>query len=279
MKKKLLLTGGAALLGLGALMAQMPEAKLVWATDKVFDVPESALYADSQNLIFISNISGKPDEKDGKGFISTLSLSGKMFNSKWVEGLNAPKGMAVCGKKLYVSDVTDLVEIEINERKITNRFEGAGSIFLNDVAVSGDSSVFVSDMKTQSVYRFKNGVFAKWLTSDALANVNGLTVVGDTLFAGVSNAILSITLPDAVVSVWASGTGGIDGLEWDGIGSFVFSDWQGHTYKISKGGKPVLLLDTTSENVGAADIGFNKQKRIVYIPTFFDNRVTAYEIK
>jgi hypothetical protein len=57
----------------------------------------------------------------------------------WIKGLNALKGMAIynnnISSKLYVSDITDLIEIDIEGRKITNHFNAPGSAFLNDVAL------------------------------------------------------------------------------------------------------------------------------------------------
>jgi hypothetical protein len=40
----------------------------------------------------LSNIDGKPDEKDGRGFISKISpVNGTIIELNWVTGLNAPK--------------------------------------------------------------------------------------------------------------------------------------------------------------------------------------------
>ncbi|MFT3740064.1 MAG: hypothetical protein QM786_15030 [Breznakibacter sp.] len=261
------------------MLAQNPKVTSLWATDKVFDVPESALYAHTEKLIFVSNISGNPTDKDGNGFISTLSPTGKVFNLKWIEGLNAPKGMVLVGKSLFVSDIDELVEIDIDGRKIVQRYQAAQGKFLNDVAATSDGAVYVSDTDDQSIYQLKNGIFTKWLSSDALAGVNGLAVEGDTLFAGTPKGIVSITLPGMEVSVWAGNTGRIDGLAWNGSGAFLYSDWQGKTYWVQKGQKPIMVLNTTADKVNAADIGFNKEKGILYVPSFFDNRVMAYKVE
>merc|ERR1711939_1161952 len=50
-----------------------PKLVKVWETDTVLTTNESVLYdADGQKL-YVSNIDGKPLDKDGKGFISILS--------------------------------------------------------------------------------------------------------------------------------------------------------------------------------------------------------------
>ena len=46
------------------------------------------------DFIYVSNVNGNPTEKDGNGYISKLYKSGKVCTNKFIEGLNAPKGMA-----------------------------------------------------------------------------------------------------------------------------------------------------------------------------------------
>ena len=114
------------------------------------------VYAPKQNLLFVSNINGKPDQKDQNGFISTVSPSnGSIVELNWITGLNAPKGMAVNNNnsRLYVSDITDLVEIDIDDEKIIKRFNAPGSAFLNDVAVDNQGNIYVSDTVTNTIYK------------------------------------------------------------------------------------------------------------------------------
>jgi len=49
-------------------------------------------------------------------------LNGSIIELNWIAGLNAPKGMAIYdnssgSSKLYVSDITDLVEIDIGVKR------------------------------------------------------------------------------------------------------------------------------------------------------------------
>ena len=61
-------------------------------------------------------------------------------------------------------------------------------------------------------------------------------------------------------------------------GGFIISDWKGKTELIGKGKAPVVLVDTTAEKVNAADLEYIPERRLLIIPTFFDNRVVAYTI-
>src|ERR671923_722747 len=121
---------------------QMTTTKIekVWETPAELKTPESVIYEPNENVLFVSNIDGPPDRKDKQGFISKVSpLNGSIIELNWVTGLDAPKGMAIINsndnnKLLYVSDITDLLEIDINSGKIINRYNAPGSAFLTDGA-------------------------------------------------------------------------------------------------------------------------------------------------
>jgi hypothetical protein len=68
----------------------------LWESADNLKTPESVLYAPKQDILFVSNIDGKPDGKDQKGFISKVSPSnGSITVLNWITGLNAPKGMII----------------------------------------------------------------------------------------------------------------------------------------------------------------------------------------
>ncbi len=87
----------------------------VWRTGPVLKTPESVYYDEDRDVLYVSNINGDPTGKTGDGFISKLNLDGSVKEMKWVTGLDAPKGMAVFDGKLYVSDIQNLVVINIEK--------------------------------------------------------------------------------------------------------------------------------------------------------------------
>ena len=128
----------------------------MWETPANLKNPESVAYASKQNVLFVSNINGKPDQKDQNGFISKVSPSnGSIIELNWITGLNAPKGIAISNdnSKLYVSDITDLVQIDIASGKIIKRFNAPGSSFLNDVVADNQGNIYVSDTDTNTIYK------------------------------------------------------------------------------------------------------------------------------
>ncbi|MFZ0404287.1 MAG: hypothetical protein WAL79_00555, partial [Nitrososphaeraceae archaeon] len=156
----------------------------LWETTNDLKNPESVAYAPKQNVLFVSNLNGKPTEKDQNGFISKVSLSnGSIIELNWVTGLNAPKGVAISdnnNSKLYVSDITDLVEIDIDNGKIMKRFNAPGSAFLNDVVSDNQGNIYVSDTITNTIYKLdgnnNTSSLQAWLQSPQLNGPNGLHV-------------------------------------------------------------------------------------------------------
>ncbi|MBS3808435.1 MAG: hypothetical protein KGY60_13095, partial [Bacteroidales bacterium] len=73
-------------------------------------------------------------------------------------------------------------------------------------------------------------------------------------------------------------TGGIDGLEFVKDGYYIKSDWTGHIHLLHPEKEKQLILDTTDEDINAADIEFVPGTSMLYVPTFHDNRVMAYEL-
>ena len=131
-------------------------ANEVWSLSG-FKAPESVLLDSQRNVLYVSNVAGEANAKDGVGFISKVSPDGKMIEAEWVKGLNAPKGLVMNGDKLYVSDVDQLVEIDVTKGQVTNSWKAEGSKFLNDTAVNSTGRVYVSDMLADSIYVLENG--------------------------------------------------------------------------------------------------------------------------
>ncbi|NOY37959.1 MAG: hypothetical protein GXO83_10350 [Chlorobi bacterium] len=256
-----------------------PDLTEAWQSPDSLDVPESVLAIPGADYLVVSNINGKPLDFDHNGYISKLSSTGKIRSLHWVDGLNAPKGLAVAGEMLYVSDIRDLVAINLTDGQIVHRYTAADARFLNDVSVDTQGNVYVSDMNGSAIYRLKDTVFSPWLKDEKLAGVNGLLVYNGALYAGTKNQILKIDTGTKRIRVFIDNTGPIDGLVHYRDQQFIISDWSGHVYLVEPGKERVKLLDTTPAKVNAADISYDADRRLLLVPTFSDNRIVAYEVR
>ncbi len=254
-----------------------------WATDRVMKTPESILYDAERNVLYVSNINGSPLGKDGNGFISRLSTSGDILTLEWVTGLNAPKGAAIVGNAMFVSDIDELVEIDIETGGVVERRPVWGSIFLNDVAADESGNVYISDSSEENsvIYRFDGDAVTEWLRGDEISMPNGLCMDDGYLLVGNSGdgSIKRVDIGTKSIEWVATVGSGIDGLRRYGDKGYVVSDWKGTTSLVLEGEEKIELLNTTDAKVNAADLEFLSEGGLLVIPTFYDDRVVAYTVE
>lgn len=250
-----------------------------WETEKKFDVPESVCYDKERDVIYVANMVGDEARNEKQGFISKLSPDGKILDLKWVTGITSPKGMGIYKNSLFVAELNSVVEIDIEKGEIKRIYRTLNAKFLNDIAVCKGGAVFISDMKGNAIYQIKDGKIQLFIQSDKLNNPNGLFVEKETLLVGLDGKVVKIDIYSKNISDYILNTGGIDGIVPDGKGNYMISDWAGNVYLINPAKEKVKLLGTAAAKINAADIDYVIGKNILYVPTFFDNRVMAYSIK
>jgi DNA-binding beta-propeller fold protein YncE len=275
----------------------------LWETPADLKNPESVAYAPKQNLLFVSNINGKPDQKDQNGFISKVSPSnGSIIDLNWVTGLNAPKGIAISndGSELYVSDITDLVAIDVATGKIIGRFDAPGGVFLNDVVSDNQGNIYVADTGANTIYKLDANIgnstsssLQAWLQSPQLNGPNGLhidnsksklIVVSLGPFSKPGGGMEVVDIKNKTVgSLGNPGTtspfGALDGIESDATEThyYVTDNPAGNVYGVNANGTGyVTLIELTTK--GAADLGSIPDKSTIVIPLMQDNKLVAYKL-
>jgi hypothetical protein len=253
----------------------------VWRTDTLLRTCESVLYDQQLNTLFVSCINGTPTDKNGAGYISRVNPSGTIETLEWVTGLNAPKGMGMYEGMLYVTDIDELVIIDINQGEVVERVPLDGASFLNDIAVDADGTVYISDSDTGILWKYENGELSQWIT-EGLDRPNGLFAEESRVML-TSSGSQDLKIIDKTTGTFETVTTGIgagDGLEYTGMeGHYIASSWTGEVFLIRPDFSKETLLKTSDQEINSADIGFNLAEKVVYVPTFFDNRVVAYRLE
>jgi hypothetical protein len=270
---KLVFTSMIALVSVTG-MAQSHQLEKLWETDSVIAIPESVLPV--KNILYVSLIDGAGWNADSKGAVGKLSTEGEILDSTWITGLNAPKGMGIAGNRLFVADINQVIVIDIQKGIIEKKIAVDSARGLNDITVTDKGIVFVSDSRTGKIWRIENGAPALYL--DSIRGVNGLKAIKDDLYIGAGKQFLKADAKKQITKV-ADLPQGIDGIEPIGNGDFLLTAWGGYTWYVSADGRVETLLETHQQRKNTADLGYDQQKKIVYVPTFNAKTVVAYRLK
>jgi len=256
--------------------AQIKLSAPLWEAKTDLPVPESVLYKNDTKELYVSLIDGAGNVKDGKGGIAILNLDGSMKNATWITGLNAPKGLAIYKNTLYVADITAVVSIDIPSGKIKNKVEITDAVFLNDLTVDDNGTLYVSDTRTHKIYQIKENTYQLYLEN--VTNANGLKWIKNELFVLAGTELWKVDA-NRQIKVMAKGFEQVgDGLEPIGNGEFIATCWAGIIYHVKADGTIHKMLDVQGK-MNTADLGYNPQERVIYIPTFNQNSVIAYQLQ
>lgn len=212
-------------------------------TVKGFAFPESVGYDPQGRVLYVSEFGSelKPLEKDGKGRISRVSLTGQILDRQFLPGagevLNKPKGIWIAGNRLWVTDIDVVWVVDLRTRR-SKKLALPGIQFANDPTVMGNA-LYVSDNRGDQVYRVEPADFLETpaepkitrLFQGKLVNPNGvypgrdgsLLVVG-FMSPDQARGIYSVSAAGEVKTL-AAGVGRLDGLYQMDDGTLLITDW------------------------------------------------------
>ena len=272
---KLLLFVSAGLFG------QTPKATLQHNTENLSHC-ESAVYDAEANLIYASMIG---EREPGDGGVATVSLDGTMINSNFITGLEDPKGIAITKDRLFVSDVTVLVEADRTSGKIIKRHTSEGIAFLNDVAIAADGSVYVSDTRNSEIYKLdSSGNFTLWVKDKQLDNPNGLLIIDDVMYvaswggAKEGGAVSVLDMKTKKITPLTEKIGNLDGIRPYDDNHLIISDWRSgkiHLVRLDNG-KTQEILEV---GVSVGDIAYLPEKKILLLPMNRQSGLINYLLK
>lgn len=271
-------------------------------------MPESVIHDEKADLYLVSNFGGLTP---GNGFISRVRPDGGFENKYWITGLLQPKGLAIDGDVLYVSDV---VGVRLFDRR-TGAPQGFWPVpftpnynWLNDVAVGPNGAIYATDSglglgpgftlfqtAAMALYQFdcegNRTVMAEGLP---LAGPNGIVVNGANLFVATffDNKIYRVNSSGHVFPVAEVPAFILDGLVRLRDGSLLVSSWSPPAiHKINPSRREVTtILDETSPwfywnqsnplfGQAPADIGFDYMRNRILIPVWGGNKVIIYPME
>jgi hypothetical protein len=272
-----------------------------------FNLPEGAI--SDGNFIYISNVGKefKPLDKDGDGFISKLSLDGKMIELKFLPakgGMDSPKGMAIVNNVLYVTDIDKIIGFDLSDKrkKMELNFMQEKTLLLNDLTVKNDSTLFVSGMDINKIFKV-NISDTPWYNivnvSPDIKKPNGLCwdQANNRLYLGMfgreDNAngskgdigyISFINEQQPAYTELTSYQGNIDGVTLVGD-KLLFTDWLAFGKDGKEGALKVLDLNTKvikdvidNRIDGPGDFYFDEKKSTIWIPKMRENKLLIKKI-
>ena len=282
MKKIVLLLIATAVLGFSSTV-----------TIDGFSSPESMIVNKSD--LYVTNVGKelKPTLKDGDGFVSKLSLDGKIENLHFISGLNAPKGMGIIGNTLYIADIDTLKGFDLETKKEVFSLVFKGVNFLNDITVKDSNTLFIGASDVGAIFEvdISNKTYEKLMDfttanglfyEDSILYAVKLGSSAKTMFDGKGNLYKIDLENNNKLTRLGSFEGVLDGVHKVADKVYV-SDW-GKSKKT--GIVRVYDLKTKKESVlkqelfmGSADFWIDEKSNKLYLPQMIGGKVSIIELE
>ena len=271
--------------GSGSAAAATPQRRAIPVTG--FSTPESVLYDAANDRYLVSNINGGPADVDGNGFISSVTVDGKIDPTKIKVGFSTfsstrrrasrSRGRRALRRRHLVRRCSTL---KTGAAKGEVKIDGA--TFLNDVTPAKGGSVFVSDTGVDAKFQptgadaiwkiGKDGKATALIKDKDLGGPNGLVQVGDLVWCVTlrSGEMFSVDAKGKKDGVQKFPKGSLDGIVAMDDGSFLVSSWEAAAVYAGKGADWKIVED----NVKApADIGWDSKRKRLLVPMFQENQI------
>ena len=259
--------------------------------DEAYKKPESFIVDPDTGEYFVSNVNGVPIEMDKNGYITKLDKNLKIIKQEFIKSsdggvdLNAPKGLAIIGDILYVTDIVSIrgYNKKTGENVADISLKDKGADFLNDITADKYGNLFASDMNANIIFKIDtvNGnKISEFFKGDALERPNGLvfdTKTGDLIVASFEGKILNISKDGKIASYIEKNFVALDGIDFDNDGNLYVSSFQeGEIYKIT----PDKQVTTIKKGLKSpADISVDKAKNLLLIPLMGADKIETFDLK
>ena len=212
-------------------------------TVKGFAFPESVAYDPQARVLYVSEFGSelKPAEKDGKGRISRVSLTGEVLDKQFLPAagdvLNKPKGSWVVGNRLWVTDIDVVWVFDLKTRR-GKKLALPGIQFANDLAVMGNA-LYVSDNRVDQLYRVEPADFLEMSGEPKVTRVfQGKSINPNGVYPAKDGSLLMVGFMSAEqqrgiysmstggeIKTLAAAVGRLDGLYEMDDGTLLITEW------------------------------------------------------
>lgn len=279
-----------------AAPAAPTEARKI-GTVKGLQNPESVRWDAEQGIWFVSNVNGNPSAKDNNGYISRLKPDGSVDSLKFVSAgrnkvtLNGPKGMAIVGDTLWVTDIdavrgfnrktgAPIASIPVPGAKFLNDITaGPDGLYITDTGIHigadgkmthpGPDRVFkIAGRKVTTALTFKGQPAPNGITWDSTASRFVIVPNGDT-------TIVSWAPGDSAPQRVATAPTMMDGVEALGGGRYLVTSWADSSLNLVADGKVTRIAAGIA---APADIGFDRAGGKVAVPQLTENTIELLDV-
>ena len=273
----------------GLLLALLPTTVALALQITGLKSPAGFIVDPASGAYFIANENGGPSDRDNNGFITKLDENGKIVKLKFIAGggdgvtLHAPKGLAVLGTTLYVSDIDKVRRFDITTGRPLGEIDlSAFKVdFLTGLATDGTRVLYIADTGANTIYKVDTGHLSQptVLVKDAaLEGPHGLAVNPSTgALVAVSwnkGRILEIAKDGAVKVLFANSFfnarfGNLAGVDFDAFGNMYVSDFsQGKVVRIDSN----FRIQTIAEFLTTpASVAIDRKNHLIMVPYLSGN--------
>lgn len=248
------------------------EADIAWTAKGEFCEPETVISLPDGQLL-ISNVCDFRTQ--GNGFLTLMSPQGEVLDWHVVEGLDAPLGMDMLGDRLYVIDKNRVKIFNWPDFELHKTIDINTSV-ANDLAVSPDGTVYVTDTAKHQVIRLSTDGNQSVLTGEAqFGGANGIALADNNLYVGGKRLWRVNLLDGSVETLGPEWLADIDGIELEPDGTIQITPVAGPLVRY-RGENDLEII--AGPGISSANHGFVASLHLVLIPTGFDNTVIAIRL-
>ena len=244
--------------------------------------PHSVVHDAEQDVYFVTNLDGPPAAKDANGFVARIDPEGNVDELRFIDALDAPKGLAIRGTELWVADID---RVRVFDRVTGNALRTIdlaphGAVSLAGIVLGPDEAIYVTDTDVRvkgarervreghgRIYRIEaDGDVEVASRGEELRSPSGIAWDGTRYLVAQSygNEVLAWS-PGAAAKAAMRGPGDFGGLVVLPTGAVIVTSGHDDGLHVAWGSGELRPLFARRPTAGG--IGFDKKRNRLLIPS------------